>query len=403
MTKVKTLGIWVCLGAVLTSGFYVRGQEVVVRKQAGRSNPPLFVDSFVGSETVRAGLVRTLQFSDWFDVTTDRAEARYILRGRFTQAARPVLDLELWDAAGQRVSGFRLTSRSSRTERLVFRAVDKLIQDVFHVTGPCATRIAFTAASGRGKEIFTCNFDGTDMRQITHNNSISTEPSWGPGAATMVYTLYGPSYTDVILLDLVNRRQRRLSQFPGLNAGADLSPDGRQAALCLSRDGTVDLYVMRLDDGALRRVTRDRAVDASPCWSPDGRALCFVSDRAGRPRLFVVGSAGGTPERVTRSAYEEVSPDWSKTSNRICFSMRKGGRYVVAVVDPTDPGRGVRVVTPAPGDWEAPSWAPDGRHIVCTRTVGGRSTLTIVDSWYERAIPISSPGRFGLPNWSDPF
>ncbi len=373
--------------------------QIVVRKTAGTGNPTLTLDHFDGPRDARQALLRALRFADWFQVVPAPGPARYHLRLKTvgTPPRTAVVDLRLEDGAP--AAAFRV--QSSTPNRLMFHAVDGIIRNVFHAPGLCASRIAFAAGDGRVKEIFTCDFDGADIRQLTHNGTISTEPSWGPGAATMVYTLYGVSTTDVILLDLVNRRQRRLSQFPGLNSGADISPDGRWAALCLSRGGAVDLYLLGITSGTLRRLTHDAAVDASPCWGPDARRICFVSDRAGRPHLYVIPAAGGRPVRVTRNIGETVSPDWSAVSNHLVFSLRRGGRYLIGTVDMGDPARAIRIATQAPGDWEAPSWAPDGRHVVCTRTQGGRRQLVILDTWYGGFHAITAPGSCTLPSWSD--
>ena len=56
-------------------------------------------------------------------------------------------------------------------------------------------------------------------------------------------------------------------------------------------------------------------------------------------------------------------------------------------------------VTLAAGDWEAPSWAPDGRHIVCTRATGGQREIVVIDSWLKTFRPVSNKGKYSLPAW----
>ena len=61
-----------------------------------------------------------------------------------------------------------------------------------------------------------------------------------------------------------------------------------------------------------------------------------------------------------------------------------------------------RVVTQTAGDWESPSWAPDARHVVCSRTQGRRSTLMVVDTWTGKTRELFNT-RYNLtmPDWSD--
>jgi TolB protein len=68
-----------------------------------------------------------------------------------------------------------------------------------------------------------------------------------------------------------------------------------------------------------------------------------------------------------------------------------------------DPASGKKLLSLGSGDWEAPSWAPDGRHLVCTRRTGSRHELMMVDTWYGKARSITNAGEFTLPNWSDLF
>ena len=291
----------------------------------------------------------------------------------------------------------------------MYRAVDSLISRTFKegkpAIGLCATTIAFAIGSGgRGsKEIFTCNFDGSGMQQLTHNNSISTEPSWGPTVSSLVYTLYNHNCTDVALVDPPSKRQRPLSQFPGLNSGATLSPSGAWVALTLSRDRQVELYIMHVASRQLVRLTRDAAVESSPCWSPDGSQICYVSDRGGKPRLYLIAARGGEAHTLPRGGgAESVSPDWSKVANKVCFATGGGGNYQLALLDMSAPRPVALVIkTDKGGSYESPSWMPDGRHVVCTRQVGRNSReLCMVDTETGRVTRILNAADTSLPSAS---
>ena len=375
-------------------------QEIRIRKPACEANPTLCLQQFAGPAPLRERFLRVLRRCDWFAVVADPEQAAYRLRCRYQAGAGDgaALELELQSRSGL---AFRFR-QTAAPEALPYAAVDSLIRRVFENPGLCNSRLAFAVAGEGRKEVFTSRFDGTGAEQLTHNGTISTEPSWGVGGRALVYTLYADNATSVVLVDVRGQRQRRLSRFSGLNAGAELSPDGRQAALCLSRDGQVDLYLTSLADGTVRRLTQSRAVESSPTWSADGTRICYVSDRAGRPHLYVRSVAGGRAKRILRNPAEAVSPDWSPHSNQICFATRAGDSYAIAVTDLDAESGEMRVVTNAAGDWEAPAWAPDGRHVVCShRRPDGQRELCMVDTWHGRALPITAPGDYSLPSWSD--
>lgn len=373
------------------------GAQILVAKQAGEANPAIYLADFQGPAPMRAALVRALLQCDWFTPVNQPAGAVYTLKAA---AGAGALDMQL-TGGGLNLS-FRETSRSSLPNWVVYEAVDTLITKVFKVPGLCASSIAFANGARGHKEVFICNFDGSDARQLTFNQTISTEPSWGSRAASLVYTLYDKGYTDVVLADLVNKRQRRISQFSGLNAGAALSHDGQFAALCLSRDRKVELYRLTVASKAALRLTNDANVESSPCWSPDDSQICYVSDKAGKPNLYLMSSGGGSSKRLIASNAEAVSPDWSAVSNKICFASRLGGEYALAVVDMSSPRREAGLVPiRGGGSFESPSWAPDGRHVVCSRSSGRSAEICMVDTISGRVLKITSPGDYSLPSWSD--
>ncbi len=389
--------------AVLCGSLATSQEAIVIDKTAGKGyNPTLAVTSMQGTTAFQQQFQRALRWCDWFKIVNDGNTAAYRLAVKQTPGTPETVDVRATQG-DKTVAHFRQSTRSTEPGRLARLAVDRLIELLFDNPGPCASRLAFTMGRGGVKEVVTCNFDGTGSKQLTRNSSISTEASWGARAETLVYTLYQQNATSVVLVDVPRQRQRRLSTFPGLNAGADLSPDGRWAAVCLSRDRRVELYVVGVNSKQLRRLTSDSATESSPCWSPDGTHICYVSDRLRSPQLFVIPASGGTPSRLLRRGGEAVSPDWSPVSNKICFATRRGRSYVLGVVDMSDASREVKVITNAAGDWESPAWAPDGRHVVCShRTEGGRR-LCIVDSWHGRILPVTAVGDMSLPTWSERF
>ncbi len=390
----------VCGGMLVVSAPRAAAEQEIhgeVSKRAGETNPTLCLTSFQGPEEVRQKLLRTLKQCDWFTLTND-PQAVYTVSASYAGGG-----------LAMRVDGgatFSFTQPAADSaEWTVFRAVDTLIAQAFNKRAPfglCATTLAFAVGSGgRGvKELFTCNFDGTNVQQLTHNNSISTEPSWGPTVSSLVYTLYNHNCTDVALVDPLRKRQRALSQSPGLNSGAAMAASGDWVALTLSRDRQVELYIMHVATRKLIRLTRDAAVESSPCWSPGGGEICYVSDRGGKPRLYLIPASGGEARPLPRGAgAESVSPDWSKLANKICFATGGGGNYQLALLDMATPGAAATLIkTSRGGSFESPSWLPDGRHVVCTNRIGRNSReLCMVDTETGKVTQILSAHDTSLP------
>ncbi len=384
-----------CLASLATG---LRAQTTGSVTKTVQGNPTLGITSFSGDASARGILETMLVRCDWFQVVKDSSADRAQARLDVTASANAYLVQARISGAQERI--VRVNASGSDWHDAAAKAVDSLLAELFGVPALCTRPIAYVMTDAGGKkEVFTIRVDGSGQKRLTHNNALSTEPAWGHSGA-LVYTLNQNNALKIVLVDLKNNRQRTISSSRGLNASAALSRDGRYVALPLSLGKQVDLYLLDLKEGRRTRLTQDRDVESSPAFSPDGAQICFVSDRTGRPQLYLISTSGGDARRLTKGASECVSPDWSPKSNKLCYSTRVNGQYVVAVMDPSNPQGGHEIVTDAAGNWEAPSWAPDGRHIVCTRSTGGKQDLYMVDTLFHTFQPLTKGARLSLPAWA---
>jgi TolB protein len=90
-----------------------------------------------------------------------------------------------------------------------------------------------------------------------------------------------------------------------------------------------------------------------------------------------------------------VAPNWGKNGWIAC-SSRVGGRYQIALVNPAT--RSTRLLETDYADYEDPSWAPDGRHIICSRTSGYRSAIYLLDTLKDSPVALIS----GSDDWYSP-
>lgn len=339
---------------------------------------------------------------DWFQLLKDAQAERGQIRATVSASAPGNYSAMISFAGeGGAVKTFRADGAGTDWSDGAAKVTDAVLRELYGVPALCTRPIAYVQTDPSGKkEIFTCRLDGSGQTRLTHNNALSTEPSWGHAGA-LVYTLNHANALRIVLVDLVNNRQRTISSSRGLNASAALSADGRRVVLPLSLGKQVDLYLLDLSKGTRTRLTQDRDVESSPVFSPDGTQVCFVSDKTGRPQLYVAATTeGAAARRLTRGASECVSPDWSPRSGKIVFSTRINGQYVIATLDPNDSSATPEVVTEAAGNWEAPSWAPDGRHVVCTRATGGKQDLVLVDTLFHSFQTLTKGARISLPAWA---
>jgi TolB protein len=364
--------------------------DILKAASEARANPTVRIVQFEGADAHRTVFKNAIHYSDWFTISD---EGLYQISATFaTAGGKHTMELVLRDNVGNGVKGFRQEVASTvPAKQLIFSAVDRLISDVFKNPGFCSSKLAFAKAHSGIKEVWLADFYGADPKRISFTEKIGTEPAFSRDGRFLAYTRYSGHSTDIVLTDLGLQRARSLSHQPGLNSSVSFSNKGSHVAVALSQDRNVELYIKSVDDGTLNRVTNHKGIDTAPCWSPDDKTLCFVSDRyAGKPTLYLVSARGGKPKRLLRSAEEAVAPSWSPVSNNICFSYRSGRSYTIAMIDMDSSSRDPIVLVKVAGDWESPSWAADGRHIVCSSNHGGSRALYLIDSRYGRVIPLKN-------------
>lgn len=114
------------------------------------------------------------------------------------------------------------------------------------------------------------------------------------------------------------------------------SPDGRELAVALSRDGLTQIYRINADGSGLKRFTQSYGIDTEPVYSKDGRWIYFTSDRGGTPQIYRQPVAGGAAERVTFGSSYAISPDISPDGMRMAYISRIDAEYRLAVMDSVD-------------------------------------------------------------------
>ena len=274
------------------------------------------------------------------------------------------------------------------------------------INGIAETKIYFVSSRSGTKEIWAMDYDGANQHQITHLGSISLSPRISPDNSRIAFASLGKMGWSVRVFSL---ELGRLVGFPaGTASGSDQSPawsaDGAKVAFSSSRSGEPEIWVADASGANPRRITSVQGPNVSPVWNPrTGSELAWVSGRTGEPQIYTMSQDGSNTQRMTDGGYA-VSPTWSPNGQLLAFSWnRKYG--------PGDPGgQDIYVMDIASKRWlqttheagsnDFPSWAPDGRHIVFERKVGGHTDIwsMLADGTHQQQL--TKNGNNYMPNWS---
>ena len=379
------------------------GQQIagVVRADLDRSGifRPLDPKSFI--EQIKDINVPP-QFANWRVIN-----AQALVTGSVATEAdgRLKVDFRLWDVFGEAemMQGKDYHTAPANWRRVAHMISDEIYHQITGEEGYFDTRIVFISESGslinRRKRLSVMDEDGANPIFLTRGDYLVLTPRFNPTAQMIAYMSYYAGRPRVYLFDLETGRQQMLGDFPNMTFSPRFSPDGNKVAMTLESRGNSDIYVMDLRSRGISRLTSDPAIDTSPCYSPDGSQIVFESDRGGSQQVYVMSANGSNVHRISFGGGKNGTPVWSPRGDLIAFTKQEGGTFRIGVMRPD--GSGERMITDGWED-EGPTWAPNGRVLMFTRTLrGGRgSQIWSVDVTGRNERRVETPGDASDPAWS---
>lgn len=231
-----------------------------------------------------------------------------------------------------------------------------------------STRLAFTSNRDGDYEIYTIGVDGSDLQQLTDNDTYDFDPDWSPDGTQIVYVTTIGGYAEIMVMDADGGNPRQITDNREIkDTDPAWSPLGDRIAFSSDRDGDFDIYTMRPDGSDVQQVTNGEFDELNPSWSPDGSQLVFYvqdPENLGMTDLYVVDAAGGQPRRLTENDVLDQWPDWSPDGTLVAFTSAQGqdvGRRAIFALDLTTGA--TRQLTDGAGRDDDPVWSPDGQFI----------------------------------------
>jgi len=336
------------------------------------------------------------RFGDWSTIG-----AEYLVKGGYQMDDRElVLELRLFDVTkGTLVVGKKYIGKPDDRSRIVRQFANEIILALTGEAGVFDTRIAFVKKGSSAAELYTINFDGSDLRRITHYNSLTLSPRWSPDGRRLAFTSFKDGNPDIYLQDLESGKTEKLVSYSGLNLPGSWSRDGVKLLVTLSREGSPGIYDMTVGNKMLQRLTRESSINVSPVRSPDEKQIAFVSNRNGSPQIYIMDAEGGNVRRLTMEGNYNTSPAWSPKGKKIAYEGSVNGQFKIFAID--EEGGAPRQITFAGGDHESPSWSPDGRYLVYSVRGAGRSRIEIINAGGQNSRPLLEGGdACQSPFWS---
>lgn len=315
------------------------------------------------------------------------------------RAGTPLLSMQVWDVTGKRLLNRNYIGKEEGLREIGLRFCADLVELLTGKQSVFGTKIVFVSNRTGHKEIYSCDFDGSNIRQLTNTQTISLTPSVSPDGRYLAWTDYSSGRPDLYI-----RNRSTGSTVSVKKRGVCISPAWRpgsnECATTLSYEGEQNLYLVNTDGRVTGRLTSGRSIDVSASFSPDGSQMAFVSTREGSPQIFIKDFRSRTVRRLSYSGHYNTQPAWSPSGDKILYtSLQKNGEINIFMIDAD--GSTLLQLTSGTKNNEYPSWSPDGSMIVFSSTRDGRRKLYVMnaDGTNQRRL-ISIPGEEQQPSWS---
>jgi len=229
---------------------------------------------------------------------------------------------------------------------------------------PNGEQIVYTLAKNdpetkkSGSQLWLCDLDGGNARQLTHSGEKNGAPRWSPHGRQIAFVSDRvKKKSGLYIMALDGGEGRLLSQHLKGISGVAWSPDGSQIAYTTAFDPDNPDEDER-DEDAAAPVRATRRID----YKQDG--LGYLGDV--RQQIFVVDVESGERRKVTHRPVDYNQPEWSPDGTRLAAQLpNRNGMCAQLVLIDVASGEEL-LVGPETGTVSSWSWSPNGDRIVFT-------------------------------------
>ena len=337
----------------------------------------------------------SVNFHDWTSIGAELL----VTGGILVQDNLMEIELRLYDTfKEQLLVGKRYKGNIADERKIIRRFCSEVIYTLTGDRGIFNTEIAFVSTGTGNKEIYICEFDGYNPRQLTHTKNITLSPAWSSDGKWIAYTSYAKGKPDLYIKNLRENRGYVVAK-QGINTTPAWFPNKFELAATLSFSDDPEIYLLTGTGKIIKRLTYNKGIDVSHTWSPDGKSIAFVSKRSGTPQIYIKDLDSGQVKRLTFQGRYNTQPSWSPKGDKMAYSGMENGHNDIFVIG--FDGQGPIQLTHNEGDNESPSWSPDGNLIVFASTREGPSRIYVMTSYgtdHRRLLALK--GRQTEPKWS---
>lgn len=262
-------------------------------------------------------------------------------------------------------------------------------------------------STGKGRT--TCSYYLKDGKHILYASTHKGGDECPPAPETKGKYLWAVYKSfDIYIADLKGNITKQLTNTPGYDAEATVSPKGDKIVFTSDRSGDLELWTMDIDGKNQKQITSGLGYDGGAFFSPDGKKLVF---RASRPKtdeeikeykellvqglvapttmeLYTCNVDGSDLKQVTSLGKANWAPFYHPSGKKIIFSSnhhsKKGYNFQLFMIN--EDGTGLEQITTESMFNAFPMFSPDGKKLIFSsnRHNGGtRDTNLFIADWVD--------------------
>jgi serine/threonine protein kinase/Tol biopolymer transport system component len=279
-------------------------------------------------------------------------------------------DLNIW-----RIGGPSTPEDNRSSTRLISST-----QWDYHASySPDGRQIAFASMRTGAGEIWVCDADGSNPRQLTFlDDPMTMSPVWSPDGERIAFISAKEGMNNVYVVGVSGGMPKRLTTGPFREIVTSWSRDGRWIYFFSNRSGRNEVWRVSPDGGEpVQLTTKGGAASAE---SFDGRFLYFgKADITGEPPgIWRIPRNGGEEIKVLDCA---GGSRWTIIEQGIVYVNHKSEPQMLELIDPASGEVGWAAPLEVPVAAQVVSVSPDGRWVLYTSEDTGVKDLMLVENF----------------------